>query len=246
MEVLTSRTRKCCNWFNVCTRNGKFVYLSMTGRNDVVESNVRMVLLPRITIFSRVTRRMVSSPLMLLLLIPLRNFGPNIFISKEIRRNLILYWYSFTFIILTSNLASNTSTKNICVCFSIQNIWNFAIDTCCSSKFRWTVKIGIDLSCTGLVDIYYWIIWYLCVRYIRRSVYVGVFLYELSMMLLLLYHWKMIYSAYTNMRIYASTVMMNGISFETQQKNTRVHRSNDLNFFNCNLFFLHWLAISAN
>lgn len=51
------------------------LYLSITGRNDVVESNVRMVLLPRTTIFSRVTRRIVSSPL-IALEIPLRNFGP--------------------------------------------------------------------------------------------------------------------------------------------------------------------------
>lgn len=53
----------------------------MIGKNEVVESNVRMVLLPRTMIFSLVTRRMVSSPVILLLLTPLRNFVPNIFIA---------------------------------------------------------------------------------------------------------------------------------------------------------------------
>lgn len=63
--------------------NGSLMaYLSITGKNDVVESNVRMVLLPRTTIFSRVTRRIVSSPVILLVM-PLRNFGPNIFISLK-------------------------------------------------------------------------------------------------------------------------------------------------------------------
>lgn len=66
-------------------------YLSITGKNEVVESNVRIVLLPRTTIFSRVTRRIVSSPLMVFV-IPLRNFVPNIFISNGINKfcNVIL------------------------------------------------------------------------------------------------------------------------------------------------------------
>lgn len=77
-------------------------YLSIIGKNDVVESNVRTVVFPRTTIFSRVTRRIVSSLpivlLLLLLLMLLRDFEPNIFISITYHTNIKWKFYYFEWI----------------------------------------------------------------------------------------------------------------------------------------------------
>lgn len=68
-----------------------------------------MVLLPRTTIFSRVTRRIVSSPLILLVM-PLRILVPNIFISmisftfiSIFYSNIsIVFWWIFSTLIITN------------------------------------------------------------------------------------------------------------------------------------------------
>lgn len=94
-------------------------YLSITGRNDVVESNVRMVLLPRITIFSRVTRRIVSSPL-IVLVIPLRNFVPYIFISQKYHHQ-----FSTNFSVLFIQFIHQFVTLFIKICNTVLHLLYF-------------------------------------------------------------------------------------------------------------------------
>lgn len=84
-------------------------YLSIIGKNDVVESNVRTVVFPRTTIFSRVTRRIVSSLPIALLLMLFRDFEPNIFISIAYHKG-NSYYFLYVF-----SLFPIFSDKSLCL-----------------------------------------------------------------------------------------------------------------------------------
>lgn len=217
------------------------IYLSIIGKNEVVESKVRMVLLPLTIIFSRVTRRMVSSPVILLLLTPLRNFVPNIFISIKTTKSLFDFDYCLRFSVFISRfhcfiLIEYRCHHNFCENLQVMHVVQH-------TKYRWTVKIGIDSYYIGRVGRYL-LLNHMCAISEGLSTVHTVFVWVYChWCCAVLYHQKIWMQKHAHLYHNTNTVNytnMNGSILRHTTKTPPVHKSNNLNFLN---FWAYFFAL---